>query len=154
MITCKFEDQKAVLLRHVTVDALAIKDNKILLVKRSGKSFREPGKYALPGGFLNRDETLEEGIKREVQEETGFEVLEAKLYKVIDNPNRKGEDTQDVDFAYIIKLGEKVTDHDQEVSGIHWYDLKSLPEEKQFAFDHFQIISDYLASNIAQESRI
>jgi 8-oxo-dGTP diphosphatase len=66
MITCIFEDGGKGSKRHVTVDGIIVKDNKILLVKR-GDNVTNPNKYALPGGFLDRDETLKEGVKREVQ---------------------------------------------------------------------------------------
>ena len=52
MIKCIFENGAKARLRHVTVDALIIKDNKILLVKRSSKVAVESGKYSLPGGYL------------------------------------------------------------------------------------------------------
>ena len=72
MITCKFEDAGDALLRHVAVDALVIKNNTILLVKRAD-FLLEGGKYCFPGGYLDRDETLKEGVLRELQEETGYQ---------------------------------------------------------------------------------
>lgn len=143
MITCEYENNTRASLRHVTVDAIIIQNKNILLIKRAAHLIN-PNKYALPGGFLDRDETTEEGIKREVKEETGFEALEAKLFKVIDKPNRKGEDRQNVDFVFIVKVGEKVSESDSEIKEVVWFDLNNLPGEEEFAFDHYEIINDFL----------
>ena len=75
MITCTFEDDVIAKLRPVTVNAIVIKDNKILLGKRGtyngGKPLLEAGKWALLGGFLSRDETIEQALRREIKEESG-----------------------------------------------------------------------------------
>ena len=57
----------------MVVDGLVIKNKRILLVKRDQGSFIEIGKWALPGGYLEQDETCEQAIIREVREETGYE---------------------------------------------------------------------------------
>lgn len=56
MITCTFEDGGRGKLRHAVVNAIILKENKILLVKRSPK-ITEGGKWGLVGGFMDRDET-------------------------------------------------------------------------------------------------
>jgi len=65
--------------KTIYVDAI-IKNNKdeILFLKRTSQSNFEPNKWGLPGGHLNEGETLEEGIKREVIEETGIEIKDCK----------------------------------------------------------------------------
>lgn len=143
MINCTFENGNKAPLRHVVVDAICLKDNKILLIKRSNK-FTNPNKYALPGGFLNRDETTEQATLRELKEETGYEGKIVKLIKVLDTPNRKNDDRQNVSFIYLIHVGEKVGDPDNEVSAVIWFDLDMLPNEEDFAFDHFGMIKDFL----------
>ena len=55
MITCYFENNNKAFLRHVTVNAIVIKDNQVLLGKRgtfNGKPILESGKWGLLGGFL------------------------------------------------------------------------------------------------------
>lgn len=74
MINCQFENGNKASLRHVTVDSIVLNENRdsILLVKRA-PHLSNPNKYALPGGFLGRDENTETAAKREVLEETGYQ---------------------------------------------------------------------------------
>lgn len=143
MITCKFENGGKALLRHVVVDAMVVKDKKILLVKRA-LNISNGGKYGLIGGYLDRDETLEEAVKREAKEETGYIVKIVKLLGIVDNPNRKGEDRQNIAFVYLAKALEKVGSADKESTQVAWFDLEKLPAENQFAFDHYELIRRYL----------
>lgn len=74
MINCFFENNDQASFRHITVNAIAIKDNQVLLGKRGtldGKPILESGKWGLLGGFFNRDENLIQATKREVMEEGG-----------------------------------------------------------------------------------
>jgi len=89
MIKCRFENGNKASLRHVTVGVILLNEShkKILLVKRAA-FLTNPGKYAVPGGFLDRDETSKEGALREVKEETGYEARIINLFRVNDDPNR------------------------------------------------------------------
>jgi 8-oxo-dGTP diphosphatase len=147
MITCYFEKSKTpVNLRHVVVDMLVVKDKKILLVKR-GDRWLEPGKWAVPGGFLERDETGEQAALRELKEETGYNGRVIKLFQVIDNPRRRHEDRQNVSLVYLIKPFKKVGEPDGEIAKVKWFDLDQLPPAKDIAFDHLEIIKIYLKEN-------
>lgn len=145
MVNCTFENGNQASLRHVVMDGLVIKDHKILLVKRASH-LTNPGKYGLPGGYLDRDETTIEGIQREILEETGYTCKNVTLFTIIDDPNRKGEDRQNVEFSFIIEPDKKVGKPDNESSVIKWFDLEKLPPEKDFAFDHFERVQMYLKS--------
>ena len=105
MITCYFEKSKtAAHLRHVVVDGLVIKNKRILLVKRGQGSFIEIGKWALPGGYLEQDETCEQAIIREVREETGYGGKVVKLFRLNDNTRRThDQNRQNVALVYLIK---------------------------------------------------
>ena len=142
MITCKFEDGNEASLRHVVVDAIVIEKNKVLLIKRADH-LTNGGKFAMPGGFLDRDETAEQAVIREVKEETGYDSEVVKLFTVVDNPNRPQEDRQNVAFIYILKSLGKSGREDGEVSEVTWFDLDKLPLEEEFAFDHYQTIQEY-----------
>lgn len=63
-------------------------DNYVLLVKRSEKSPAFPGCWALPGGFLEEGESLEECALRELKEETGVVAKHLRLIGMYSDPNR------------------------------------------------------------------
>ena len=144
MLTCTFEDQKTAHLRHVTVDALIEHDGQILLVKRSPDYFIEGGKFALPGGYLERDESAREAVVREVQEETGFTSQVRSLFRVIDRPRIKGDDRQNVGFFFHLRVFDQTTQPDYEIKSLHWFPLADLPPDNQFAFDHLDTIKLFL----------
>ena len=107
MITCFFENNNKAFLRHVTVNAIVVKDTQILLGKRGtlkGKPILESGKWGLLGGFLGRDESLIDAVKREVMEESGWEIENMILLRINDCPNRPKEDRQNVDIIFIANL--------------------------------------------------
>ena len=142
MITCRFEKGFEANLRHVVVDAVCVKEEKILLEKRSER-LNQGGKYALPGGFLDRDETTSQAVLRELKEETGYDGKIVKLLKIVDNPDR-GEDRQNVSFLYLVEPTEKTGEGDGESEEISWFDLDKLPVPEEFSFDHYSLIQFYL----------
>src|SRR3972149_761645 len=131
MLKCLFEDGNETSLRHLVVDALVLKDNKILLVKRIGKLL-EGGKWGLVGGFVGRDETLKEAVAREILEETGYKVESVTLLTIRDNPDRPKEDRQNVSFVYFCTATEKTGDTDWESEEQQWFSFDQLPPEAEF----------------------
>ncbi len=147
MITCVFENNNKTSLRHVTVNAIVLKDNQILLGKRgtlNGKPILESGKWGLLGGFFDRDENLAQAVKREVMEESGWEINNLQLLQINDNPNRPREDRQNVDIIFIAKAVKQVKSSDEEVKELKWFDLDKLPPKELIAFDHGDSIDLYL----------
>lgn len=143
MINCAFEDGGAAKLRHVTVDVLVLDDNKILLVKRA-PNLLEGGKWGLVGGYVDRDETLKEAIKREIMEETGYKVQNITFFGVNDSPNRPHEDRQNISFVFFCDAGSKSGDEDEESTEIKWFSFDELPQDEEIAFDHYKNIQNYL----------
>jgi mutator protein MutT len=144
MIKCTLENGHEASFRHVVVDVIVINDkNEILLVKRAD-NLLNGGKFAIPGGFVDRDETISDAGAREMLEETGYDVESLSLFRIIDNPNRPQEDRQNIAFVYIAKVkgGEKTLNN--EVSEISWFNVNQLPSKDQFAFDHYETIQLYL----------
>ena len=141
MIDCTFENGNRAHLRHVTVGVLALNSNKeILLVKRSRTIVGE-GKLTIPGGFLDQGESTQEGALRELKEETGYEGKVQALFQVNDNPQRPKEDRQNIDFIYLVILGEKgEIGTPSEVRENLWFSEANLPPDEDFAFDHRNII--------------
>ena len=143
MITCNFEDGGKASLRHVVTHALIEKDGALLLVKRAG-DILETGKWGLPGGFLDRDETASQGGLRELLEETGWEGEIVSLFRVNTNPNRPKEDRQNVAFDFIVKPVRLVGGQDAESSKVEWIPIEKLLSFDKFAFDHGESIQLYL----------
>lgn len=143
MITCTFEDKGTGSLRHVTVTGIAEKDNNILFIRRA-PHLSEPNKWALPGGFFSRDEKVRDAVLREVLEESGYSTRDAILFLINSNPDRPREDRQNVDFSFIVTVGNKTGQPDNEVSDVRWFPIDNLPPEKEVAFDHYMLITKYI----------
>jgi len=140
VITCAFEDGKRVLLRHAVVHAIVEREGAVLLVKRA-QHLIEGGKWGLPGGFLDRDETLAQGVLRELREETGWAGEVRGLLRVISRPDRPAEDRQNVAFDFIVAPLERVSAPDHEQTAVAWVPLDRLPP---MAFDHGESMALYL----------
>lgn len=143
MINCYFEDGCPVSVRPAGTEAIILKDNKILMIKRSQDSYAEPGKWSIAGGFMEFNETLEQSIRREVLEETGYCVKDLTLLRIIDNPDRPNSDRQVIVFVYFCEADKKVAKPDNESSEQKWFDLDRLPPKEQIAFDHYDDIELY-----------
>lgn len=142
MLTCAFEDGNPVSLRHVTCNAIIQKDNQVVLIKRSGK-YTEPYKWGLPGGFMDRDENLFECITREVFEETGFKIVQPKLFLIVHLPHRRHEDRQNIDVIFTASPGEKIGESDHEIEQVKWFDIPNIPQPEDMAFDHGLVLHRY-----------
>jgi 8-oxo-dGTP diphosphatase len=108
----------------------------ILLIERGGSPFE--GDWALPGGFVHMDETLEEAARRELEEETGLkDVFLEQLYTfgAIDRDPRG----RVVSVAYYALTN--IRDHRvraaTDARDAAWFEVAKLPA---LAFDHDQII--------------
>ncbi len=143
MINCTFENGNKASLRHVVVHAIVEKDGKLLLVKRAPRLI-EGGKWGLPSGFLNRDETVEQGTLRELKEETGYNGEIVSLFRINSNPNRPMEDMQNVVIEFIVKPLDKVSKRDNESTEVDWIPIDSVPNLGEMAFDHGETIKLYL----------
>jgi 8-oxo-dGTP diphosphatase len=113
---------------------------EILLVQRKGPPFR--GKWALPGGFMEIRETLEETARRELLEETGIRAGELIRFETYDRPDRdpRGRTiTQVFVMVWEEKMGRPVAGSDADT--VRWFGLHALPE---MAFDHSRIIRDVI----------
>lgn len=142
MINCAFENGNKANLRHVVVDSLILRGDELLLHKRSNK-LNEPGKWSLAGGFLEQNETVAEGARREIFEETGYRVKNLTLLQIVDNPNRRNDDRQNISFAFFCTADKKDGRPDWEAAEQKWFKLDNLPPKEDIAFDFFDIIECY-----------
>ena len=136
--------------KHLTVDAVVEQSGHILLVKRRS----EPGKglWALPGGHLEPEETLVNGVIRELREETGIKVPDPVLRGSIhathmfDDPYRSNIGRV-VTFASYIKLTDatslpRVKGAD-DAEKAKWIPISDIREDQLFD-DHYHIIQYFL----------
>jgi len=82
----------------VGVGAVILDENRVLLIKRGQAPLK--GEWSLPGGALEIGETLEEGIRREVREETGLIVEPVAIVEVLDRISRDAEGR--VQYHYVL----------------------------------------------------
>ena len=93
---------------------------------------------------MDRDETLSQAIQREIMEEGGYTIENLQFFRINDNPNRPVEDRQNIDMIFAATAKKKVSNPDEEVSELRWFDLNKLPPKKKFAFDHHDNILLYI----------
>lgn len=96
-------------LRHVVVHAV-VEQNEALLLVRRVSHLLEGGKWGLPGGYLDRDETLCQGVLRELREQTGWDGQVVKLLRINSRPNRLREDRQNVAFDFVVTPLRQITE--------------------------------------------
>lgn len=136
----------------VTVDAVVIRSGHVLTVRRKGNPGR--GLIALPGGFLNQKETTEDGMLRELKEETGIKLDKEKELrpaiseqKVFDYPERSLRG-RTITHAFLIDLGQgplPIVKGSDDADKAWWMSLSDLAtREDQFFEDHFHIITHFI----------
>ena len=111
--------------------AFIVNEKNELLVVRRGK---EPAKGTLdlPGGFVDMDETAEEGMRREVREETGLDVREMKYLFSVPNIYRySGIDIHTLDMFYLCRLkGEIEVKAADDASECFWLPISDIHSEQ------------------------
>jgi len=125
----------------VTVDAIVSIDAKsILLIERNNP----PYGLALPGGFLEYGESLEDAIKRELKEETSLEIVGLKQFHTYSAPERdpRFHTVTTVFIADVIGAPKA----DSDAKAIQQIAFDKIPAKEYFAFDHWQIVQDWLKS--------
>jgi 8-oxo-dGTP diphosphatase len=101
----------------------------------------EPLGYALPGGFVEVGETVEEVVLREVKEETGLDAQIVKLLGVYSEPNRDPR-FHVVSVVFVLDAyGEPKGGDDAKKALV--FPIEDLPFDK-IVFDHAKILKDYL----------
>jgi len=124
----------------VAVDAVvfALFKNKVklLLVKRRYEPFKD--KWALPGGFIEIDEELEDAVARELAEETGLVDVPLEQMHTFGNVGRDPRGRQiTIVFMGIATEGEERIKAGDDAKEVKWFDIEKLP--KDMGFDHEKI---------------
>ena len=131
-----YEYPRASLTVDCVVFGLDEKDLKILLIERGQNPFK--GKWALPGGFVHVDETLDDAARRELHEETGVaNVFLEQLYTFGAVERDPRERVVSVAYYALVNLDEHDLTADTDASNAAWFELDDLPP---LAFDHDNIL--------------
>jgi 8-oxo-dGTP diphosphatase len=122
---------------RLTVDALARDQaGRILLIRRGRPPFE--GRWALPGGFVEYGETVEQACRRETLEETGLEVEIESLLGVFSDPERDPRG-HTVSVVYRCRpVGGDVRGGD-DAAEARWFRAEEVPG-LELAFDHGEIL--------------
>jgi 8-oxo-dGTP diphosphatase len=126
----------------VTVDIVIFtiqnKELKVLLVKRNIEPFKE--KWAIPGGFVRINESLEEAAQRELQEETGIKKVYLEQLYTFGNVKRDPRGRViTVSYMALVNSENIILNATTDVSDAKWFSINNLPI---LAFDHKDIL-DY-----------
>src|SRR6266581_1328525 len=114
---------------------------KVLLIERGLEPFK--GRWALPGGFVRVDETLDDAARRELVEETGLKkVFLEQLYTfgAVDRDPR--ERVVSVAYYALVKLSEHEAKAATDAANARWFAVSKVPK---LAFDHAEIVAMALA---------
>lgn len=130
---CKFENPK------ISVTAIIIKDQKLLVAKRNEEPFKEELDFF--GGYLNKGETPEEGMKREIKEELGVESESTYIGSFPGTASYKGFTYPILSFAYLVEIRGEIELNRNENSEINWIPIEKL---NNIAFDSNQKILKFI----------
>jgi 8-oxo-dGTP diphosphatase len=124
----------------VTVDGVVFgfdeADLKLLLIQRKSEPFA--GRWALPGGFVEPTEGLEEAARRELAEETGITRLYLEqLYSFGDPQRDPRERVISVAYYALVKLADHRLRAASDAADVAWFAVAELPD---LAFDHEKIV--------------
>lgn len=124
----------------VTVDIVIVtKDDppQVLLIRRKHDPFA--GQWALPGGFVDMDETLEAAARRELLEETTVKTARLEQLHTFGDPGRDPRG-RTISVAYLARVDKARTKPraDDDAAEVGWFPVTRLPK---LAFDHRAIMS-------------
>jgi 8-oxo-dGTP diphosphatase len=120
----------------------------VLLIQRGEDPFA--GRWALPGGFLREDETVEQAAKRELKEETGVDECRPLQFGIYSEPARDPRQRViSVAFLDCVRASDVTLQAGTDAAAVKWQPLESLQSNK-LAFDHGTIVTD--AINAARKA--
>ncbi|QDS99218.1 NUDIX hydrolase [Adhaeretor mobilis] len=131
-----YEFARPALTVDIVVFALDEEDLQVMLIERDLKPFE--GQWALPGGFVRVDETLEEAARRELEEETGLkDIYLEQLYTFGDIKRDPRERVVTVTYYALVNLEGHDVQASTDARNAAWFSMNDLPK---LAFDHKTIL--------------
>src|SRR5512142_3328984 len=113
---------------------------KVLLIERALEPFK--GKWALPGGFVRVDETIDDAARSELEEETGLkDVFLEQLYTFGAVERDPRERVVSVAHYALVKLSDHRAKAATDAANDQWFPVSKLPK---LAFDHVDILATAL----------
>lgn len=135
-----YEFPRPALTVDIVVFALDEDDLKVMLIERDLDPFA--GRWALPGGFVRVEETLEEAARRELAEETGLtNIFLEQLYTFGEVERDPRERIVTVAYYALVNLSGHRVQASTDARNAAWFAISDLPE---LAFDHEQILDTAL----------
>jgi len=124
----------------VTVDAAVFRYTaggaELLLIKRKNEPYK--GKWAIPGGFVDMDEELEDAVVRELAEETGLTGVPLEQMHTFGTIGRDPRGRQiTIVFMGIANEQQAEVKAGDDAAEAKWFDIKDLPDD--MAFDHDKV---------------
>ena len=120
------------------VDVVIPSREGIVLIRRGSEPFE--GRWALPGGFVDVGETVEQAAAREAAEETGLNIELARLVGVYSDPERDPRG-HNVSVAFLARVLSGELSAATDASEVSTLD----PSTVELAFDHRKIVEDALS---------
>ncbi len=136
-----YQHPRAALTVDCVVFGLDHEDLNVMLIQRSLPPFE--GEWALPGGFVHVDETLDEAARRELEEETGLHKVFLEQLRTFDAVERDPrERVVSVAYYALVKLGDHRVQAATDAREAAWFPFHDVPS---LAFDHAEILAAALA---------
>jgi len=131
------------LLIRAVVDALIENGDKIVLIKRGKEPFK--GKWAMPGGHIEKNETVEQCAVREGFEETGIKCKPIAILGVYSDIRRDPRG-QNAGVVFVMKMLSGTLKGADDADEAKWFSVDEIAKMKSddLAFDHWKILQDYL----------
>ena len=131
-----YEYPRPALTVDVVVFALDEQELRVMLIERDLSPFK--GRWALPGGFVRVDESLEDAARRELQEESGLkDIFLEQLYTFGDLGRDPRERVVTVAYYALVNLAGHRVQASTDARTAAWFPVNELP---QLAFDHEKIL--------------
>ncbi len=110
---------------------------EILLINRKNEPFK--GKWALPGGYIEMDEELEDAVARELAEETGLTGVKLEQMRTFGECGRDPRGRMiTIVFMGIMTKGQGQIKAGDDAADVRWFNIEKLP--KDLAFDHNKVV--------------